>query len=634
MTQNQFAARKDHSRSNSPHLGAESLEDRIALDASGIAGNPCIPDLDLSAIPAQTATIDQLYTIDLFASGAVATDEDGNGNPIGGIRLQLDPDDNPAGVTLTPEGLLQWTPTANDVGMAEIVIIAIDSGTPPLADAEVLVIEVPEPAPNQTPDLAAIADQAVGAGEEVEITLTAADPDGDNLTFLLDPDQAVRDGVVIEDTGNGTAVLRFTPGQELAGQTIPFSVLVVDDGDPPASDNETFELTVNAVTATDETFDAVEGQVLTVEAANGVLANDTDANGGTLRSTIAVEPTNGTVVLGEDGSFSYTPDAGFAGTDSFTYTVANETGQSAMATATIEVNAVPVAAADTFSTNEDETLSVIPSEGLLINDSDADGDDLRAVLVESTQSGTLTLEDNGAINFVPEADFVGDVTFTYLVTDGVNESAPATVTIQVLEVSDPPVAAADAYTVAEDAVLTVDAATGLLANDTDLEGDSLVTTVMNLPANGTLELQTDGSFIYTPNADFHGEDTFVYCLTDGTTPVEGTVTITVEPVNDAPTTEADAYSTNDGQTITVDAAAGLLANDSDVDGDTLTVSLVNNVQNGTLTLNPDGSFEYTADGSNADGVDSFSYIASDGQLDSEPTVVGLAVVAANRAPVG
>src|SRR5262249_24550826 len=151
--------------------------------------------------------------------------------------------------------------------------------------------------------------------------------------------------------------------------------------------------------------------------------------------------------------------------------------------------------------------------------------------------------------------------------------------------------AADAYSTEEDTPLTVDAAAGVLANDSDPDGDPLSTSLVTGPMNGTVTLNPDGSFNYVPGANFNGSDSFTYQASDGTlTSDPTTVAIGVCPVNDAPTTADDAYSLDQGTTLTVDATTGVLANDSDIDGDALSAAVVAGPANGTLSLNPGGGF--------------------------------------------
>jgi uncharacterized repeat protein (TIGR01451 family) len=196
----------------------------------------------------------------------------------------------------------------------------------------------------------------------------------------------------------------------------------------------------------------------------------------------------------------------------------------------------------------------------------------------------------------------------------------------------PIIAFADAYTTIEDTVLVV-AAPGVLANDRDADGDTLIAVLVDNVTNGTLALASDGSFTYTPSLDFFGQDSFTYKAFDGGHYSEVvTVTITVTPVNDAPMAVADAYTTVEETQLVVLAAEGVLANDSDADLDTMTAVLVDNVTNGTLALAPDGSFTYTP-GLDFFGQDGFTYKAFDGGLYSEVVTVTITITPVNDAPM-
>ncbi|MBW3542692.1 MAG: tandem-95 repeat protein, partial [Planctomycetes bacterium] len=195
---------------------------------------------------------------------------------------------------------------------------------------------------------------------------------------------------------------------------------------------------------------------------------------------------------------------------------------------------------------------------------------------------------------------------------------------------DAPTATDDAYAVNEDTTLNV-AAAGVLANDSDADGDSLSAILVSGPANGALVLNADGSFNYTPDPDFNGIDSFTYKANDGATDSNvATVTLTVTPVQDAPTAADDAYAVNEDATLNI-AAAGVLANDGDVDGDPLSAVLVSGPASGALVLNADGSFTYTP---NADfnGIDSFSYKAHDGTAAGNAATVTITVNPVQDAP--
>ena len=202
-----------------------------------------------------------------------------------------------------------------------------------------------------------------------------------------------------------------------------------------------------------------------------------------------------------------------------------------------------------------------------------------------------------------------------------------TISIDVVPVNDAPVSVSDAFSLNEDETLTVIAVSGVLSNDSDVDGDPLSVTVVSGPTSGTLTLDADGAFIYTPDANFFGSDAFTYVASDGQLD-SGivTVSLTVNPVNDAPVTNEDDFEVRQADTLIV-TPAGLLDNDSDIEGDTLASVLVSGPSNGTLLLNPDGSFEYVPTPTFS-GEDSFTYRSNDGQDEGNEVTVTIVVVAA------
>jgi hypothetical protein len=272
-------------------------------------------------------------------------------------------------------------------------------------------------------------------------------------------------------------------------------------------------------------------------------------------------------------------------------------------------NTPPTAGDDGYTTDEDVTLNVA-APGVLTNDSDVDGSPLTAVLDSNPISGTLTLNTDGSFEYVPNPDFYGVDSFTYMANDGLSNSLVATATITVTAQNDPPVALLDAYETDEDTVLNV-GVPGVLWNDTDKDSENLSAILETDSISGTLDLNVDGSFVYTPDANFHGIDAFEYKAYDGQYYSDAvSVTITVNAVNDPPDGEEDSYSTDEDQSLNV-GTPGVLGNDTDLEGDDLSAVLDTDPISGTLTLNSDGSFQYIPD---ADfyGEDIFTYQAFDG----------------------
>jgi VCBS repeat-containing protein len=500
----------------------------------------------------------------------------------------------------------------------------------------------------------------IGVGADTTVTLTIAAvndlPTAVNDSFSVDEDQPLN--VTTSVVSNDTDIEGSTLVPELASQPMHgtvtfnadgtftyqaeanfngidgFSYLVNDGTDN--SEVATVTISVNPVNdapvAVNDEYSMNEDATLTVDA-TGVLANDTDIDNSSLTATIVAQPQHGTVVLNADGSFVYTPAPDFSGVDGFSYQAGDGSASSDVASVTINIapiNDPPVAVNDEYTTAEDTELLVeIP--GVLLNDIDPDSAALSATMINPPQHGTVTLGSDGKLVYTPSADFNGVDGFSYTVSDGELTSAVASVTITVTPVNDAPVSLADAYEVAEDTVLTVSSG-GVLANDTDIDSTSLTAAMGTGPANGTVVLNSDGTFVYTPNADFSGEDSFSYTANDGELAgAEMTVTITVTPSNDGPVCVADAYEIAEDNVLTV-GEGGVLANDSDIDSSPLTAALGTGPANGAVVLNSDGTFTYTP---NVDfsGEDSFTYIASDGELAGTETTVTITVTPVNDGPV-
>jgi hypothetical protein len=247
-------------------------------------------------------------------------------------------------------------------------------------------------------------------------------------------------------------------------------------------------------------------------------------------------PTNALAfTLNSDGSFSYTPATNYFGPDSFTYRANDGVTNSDVVTVSLNVmpvNDAPVARPDSYSVNEDTTLTVPAVNGVLTNDSDADADALTAVLVSGpTNALAFTLNSDGSFSYTPATNYFGPDSFTYRASDGVTNSDVVTVSLNVMPVNDAPVARPDNYSVNEDTILTVPAVSGVLTNDSDAEADALTAVLVSGPMNAlAFTLNPDGSFSYTPATNYFGPDSFTYQANDGLTnsaPV--TVKLTVTP---------------------------------------------------------------------------------------------------------
>jgi VCBS repeat-containing protein len=504
--------------------------------------------------------------------------------------------------------------------------IAGNEGFDTLVDMEQLVFAdrtIYLVAPNLTPEAVDDVVTFGAAGSEIMSVLgNDRDPDGDQLFAQLVDGPSFGTLTLSKD---GTFV--YTPAQGFAG-TDSFTYRA---GDGEAwSEAATVTIIVPALNAApvaaNDGYTTDEGVVLVV-AADGILGNDSDADGDGLSALLVTGPRNGTLTLSADGSFLYVPDAGWSGNDSFIYRASDGEGQSAIATVRIvvtPVNEAPAGVADSYVVAEDGILAVQRPAGVLANDVDGDGDALTAQLVAGPAHGTLTFGADGSFTYVPDADWNGTDSFTYRARDGIAQSAPVTVTLLVGAVNDAPVAVGESFTLLEDGSLSV-TGVGVLGNDSDVEGDALAAVLVRGPANGTLTLNADGSFAYVPNADFFGNDSFVYRASDGALSSQATVSLRVNGTDDGVMANGESFAAVENQALKAFSNRSLLRNDQAPDGGLATVSgTYQTAQGGTIELKADGTFTYRP-APNFSGNDQFTYTVRDADGDTATATVVFAV---------
>jgi VCBS repeat-containing protein len=473
----------------------------------------------------------------------------------------------------------------------------------------------------------------------------------------------------ISVTVNGSAYAAINNGDgtwTLADNTIApvlaegtYDVAVSADNGEIGTDSTTDELViglndppVNTVPAAQNINEDV-ALVFSSGGGNAITIGDIDAGGGDMAVTL--NATNGTLTLSGTAGLNFTTGTGAAdATMVFTGTIANinaalegmsfgptpdfngaasvqiitddqgNTGGGGPLTATdtvnITVNAVndaPTAPDINITTAEDMPyLAALGVNDLLINSNDVDGDVLAVTTTPSVapSNGLLILSSDGTFTYTPNANFNGTDAFTYEITDGSGGTAQATVMIDVTPVNDAPIVPGSSITLDEDvpyaATLSVD---DLLINSVDVDGDTLTvsSTPVVGPTNGVLILGGTGTLTYTPNANFNGTDAFTYEVTDGNGGVaQALVTITVNPINDAPVTSNVALSAQADSAGLIINDGTLLANDTDADGDALALVGLTQPSNGFVSLNPDGTLVYIPTAGFV-GVDSFTYTISD-----------------------
>jgi CSLREA domain-containing protein len=506
------------------------------------------------------------------------------------------------------------------------------SGDPSAFDSSPPLYDSTE-GPKNDPPVAVDDDVTTDEDVAVIIDVLANDTDPDNkdeLTVIqvgtpangsvaLNPDNTITYTPTFEFSGTDSFTYQASDGA-LSSNVAMVTITVSPVNDPPEA--------VNDEVTTDEST-----QVEIV-----VTANDLDVDGSIDPTTVAIvtPPVSGTASVDQaTGIVTYIP--GTTGVDTFDYQVCNtDTPDPVCDTATVTVTVVaggPIAYGDDVTTTEDTAVVI----EVLENDEPRDAAIAPASvnIVVGPTNGTVAVDPSGTVTYTPDENFFGPDSFTYTVddVDGLTSNV-ATVAIEVTQVDDP-LAIGDKVTTDEETAVDFDVTT----NDVDVDGGTVDPTTANTvcadcsePANGSLVNQGGGTFTYTPDDDFSGEDSFVYqvCNTGGRCDT-ATVIITVNDVNDPPQAVDDnppAVAQGD-PVLDIDVITGYgNGPDTDPDGDTLTVIGFSQGSRGTVTSNADGTLTYTPN-SSFRGTDTFDYTISDGRGGEDTATVTVTFVQKN-----
>ncbi|MBI3350153.1 MAG: tandem-95 repeat protein, partial [Burkholderiales bacterium] len=562
-----------------------------------------------------------------------ANDSDANGDP---LTLEITGNPGHGELALLADGRVTYTPAAGFSGSDSFGYRVFDG----LAWSEpttVTLTVTPAGGPANSAPVANPDSVTTAAGQPVSFDVRANDSDAEGDALQVTVLSAPAHGSVALQA-DGT--LRYTPAAGYFGND-SFSYQLNDGraNSQPALVSITVTPPLppanHAPQAAGDTATTVQGQAVAID----VLANDTDADGNVLTASVATGPAHGTVTVADDGRLVYTPNAGYVGGDSFTYTASDGLLASEPATVSITVtgqppvNHAPVASDDTATTPQGQAIAL----DVLANDHDADGNALTASIASGPAHGTVTVAADGRLVYTPDVGYVGSDSFTYVANDGQAASAPATVTIAVTAqppANQAPVAVDDTVTTTQGQPVRFD----VRANDSDAEGSVLQVTLLAAPAHGSVVLQPDGTLVYTPAAGYAGSDSFSYQVSDGAlASAPAIVRIRVTPVTAPPPPPPPPVAVNDAITLAEDGslAFDVRANDQAAPGRNLAVQVVTGPAHGRLQAQADGSFSYTPD---ADffGSDSFSYRLSeggDGSANSGVAQVAITVTPVNDAPV-
>jgi hypothetical protein len=368
------------------------------------------------------------------------------------------------------------------------------------------------------------------------------------------------------------------------------------------------------VTANADVAVVVEDGSVTVE----VLLNDT-TDGSPLSIASVTAPANGSAVI-SGTTITYSPAADFSGSDSFVYEItADGFFDTAPVFVTVtEANDPPVANPDSAATLEESAVTF----NVLANDTDPESDALTLINVDGAANGLTTFDSGGNVTFTPNPDFSGSEVFGYTVADSRGGVGGGIVTVTVTGVNDPPVAGPDRAFAIAGVPLVVD----VLANDADIDGDSLTIVAVGDPANGTASI-TAGTIDYIAEGGFSGIDAFSYTISDGALTATATISVTVTATNLPPNAENDSVATTEEVGIVIN----VLANDADPDGNPLEVDSVGPAAHGSTALLPGGTISYTPEPGFI-GVDGFSYRVHDGLGGSATATVTVTVTESLAGP--
>ncbi|WP_102385552.1 tandem-95 repeat protein [Vibrio cyclitrophicus] len=435
---------------------------------------------------------------------------------------------------------------------------------------------------------------------------------------------------VLEDNGNGTYT--FSPNENFNGEVSLDVVVTDEEGATEATTAGISVLEVNDPPVAGSTSYTVHEDNSITISNEQLLANSSDIEGEFAIDSVAYSGADGVFEDNGNGTYTFSPNENFNGEVSLDVVVTDEEGATEATTAgvtVLEVNDPPVAGSTSYSVNEDEVIT-ISAEQLLANASDIEGE----VAIDSVNytgaDGIFTDNGNGTFSFAPNANFDGDVSLDVVVTDEDGATVATSASIDVLPINDPPVSGDLAYSIDEDGSIILNQEQ-LLSQASDVDGDELTASNLSAGDNATVVDNGDGTFTVTPDANFNGDIDLSFDISDGTESIVANADLTVNPVNDLPTT-SDVYANVDEDNVITITQEQLLANAADIEGGDLVASDLTLVgDDATIVDNGDGTFSITPS-ENFNGYIDVAYSISDGDTPIAANL-GLTVDPVNDAPI-
>ncbi|BDB52317.1 hypothetical protein GENT11_06290 [Flavobacterium ammonificans] len=585
-------------------------------------------------------------------------------------------------LTINPDGTYTFVPLSTFTGQAPLITYTLSDGNS--TDSAVLDIYVApvNQAPIARPDAKTINEDTTATGNVLSDGTPDSDPDANTVLKVTQYSFTIGSTVYTYPAGTTTSIpgvgvivvnadgtYTFTPNSNYNGVVPVITYTITDDNSGAATGatvSSTLTITItpvndNPITVNDDNKVTLEDMPIS----GNVLTNDSDPEGNAITVTqFTINGTNypagtsatitgvGTLIVNTDGSFTFTPAANYSGAvPTVTYTARDADGGTGTATlklAVTPVNDAPVAVDDTVSTPENTAAT----GNVVTNDTDVEGNTKSVTsftvngityqvgtIVTIPNKGTLILNADGTYTFTPAPNTSGAVpVITYTLSDDNGGTDTADLNITVAAVNDAPVVVNESLSTNEDSPLTGN----VLANDTDPENNTLTITRFTVAGQsytagltatidgvGTIRVNTDGTFTFTPVANYNGSVPVIgYTVSDGQSPAlttDGSLSINVNPVNDAPIARPDTASA----TINTAATGNVVDNDSDIEGSALTVTqfvlTINNVVTtfnagdtatipgvGTLVINADGTYIFTPATDYLGPVPAATYTVSDG----------------------
>ncbi|HGS5148653.1 TPA: tandem-95 repeat protein [Vibrio parahaemolyticus] len=541
--------------------GGVSESTTVSVDVTPVNDAPVAKD-DIA-----TTQEDTVVTIDVLPND---TDVDGDKLSIQSVTVP-----EAQGKVEIVDGKLVFTPAENFNGHAEITYTVTDGQLTDEAKVTVTVNPVNDAPTIKVDAVESITEDAVSI-DTVVATLTVRDTDTpeDQLTVSLENNSNGYFVLVGNEVKLTQAGVDAVNNDELNLKDLTISASVSDGVNPTANDSDS--LIVNRVNDAPTVENAIADQVLSEDFATYTIDlnevfKDTDSS-----LEFSVSGNNSIQISIVSGVATITPTADWNGKETITFTAKDPSGESV--SQTVNFTVAPVVDIEADSTNVVEDTPTIIN--VLGNDTFEGKDKVVSLDAENgPKNGTVIVNNDGTVTYTPNDNYVGKDTFTYIVTSGgVSEST--TVEVNVTPVNDAPVAKDDIATTQEDTAVTID----VLPNDTDVDGDKLSIQSASVPeAQGKVEI-VDGKLVFTPAENFNGHAEIIYTVTDGQLTDEAKVTVTVNPVNDAPTIKVDAVESITEDAVSIDTVvAALTVRDTDTPEDQLAVSLENN-SNGYFVL--------------------------------------------------